>query len=665
MFSDWSLGKKIGTGFGVVLVLLVTVSVWSLSGIKGIVGNAEEVIQGNQLKAMIIQKEMDHLQWAGQVSDLLNDDEVTELTVETDPHRCGFGKWFYSEERKEAEAAVPGLDGILARLEEPHRRLHESALRIRKHYRPADLAMGGFLRDSKIAHLHWMNQVENAFIEGEKQFGVQKDPHLCGFGKWLYAEEAKTRCARDERFAAIWTRVEKEHRQLHRSAEAMEQLLADNDSFSAREFFTEKTEPAAAAVLAEIDSLLALNEEEVAGMEKAREIFVAETMPSLKEVRELLHEASDRVTGHVKTDEEMLHEAKATELAVTILSLFAVLLGMGLGFLITRSLVRVLRVVTENLRMGAEQVSVASGQVAQASQEMADGAGNQASSLEETSATLEEMAAMTKQNAQNAIEANQVTGKLKIMAEEGQEAIDRMTGAIEKIKDSADQTANIIKTIDEIAFQTNLLALNAAVEAARAGDAGKGFAVVAEEVRNLAQRSAGAARDTADLIDQSQNNSRDGVNVTREVAQVLEEIVSGIGKVSGLIDRVSTASEEQSKGVSEINTAVAQLDSVTQSNAANAEESASASEELSSQARELNEAVKILTRIVQGSLDRRNDPRTGGSSRGLPSASETGHHTEPVPGAPGAPRGPAAAGDRSFPTPQEVIPLEEGEMIEL
>lgn len=276
----------------------------------------------------------------------------------------------------------------------------------------------------------------------------------------------------------------------------------------------------------------------------------------------------------------------------------ALSLGLLIGFLVTRSITKPIGTVIGSLSQGAEQISSASGQVAQSSQQMAEGASDQASSLEEISSSLEEMAAMTKQNADNAKQANAMASGAREAAQKGSEVTRRMSLAIDKIKISSDQTAKIVKTIDEIAFQTNLLALNAAVEAARAGDAGKGFAVVAEEVRNLAQRSAEAAKNTATLIEDSQKNADNGVKVSSEVAEILNQIVASTHKVTQLNADVATGSDEQAQGIEQINIAVSQMDRVTQSNAANAEESASASEELSAQAKELNEMVSVLVQIV-------------------------------------------------------------------
>ena len=278
----------------------------------------------------------------------------------------------------------------------------------------------------------------------------------------------------------------------------------------------------------------------------------------------------------------------------------ALVIGVLLAFAITRSIIGPINRVISGLSSGAEQVTSASGQVASASQQMAQGASEQASSLEETSASLEEMASMTKQNADNANQANVVAKQAAQLAETGVESMKEMQQAIDRIKNSASETAKIIKTIDEIAFQTNLLALNAAVEAARAGEAGKGFAVVAEEVRNLARRSAEAAKTTADLIEGSQKNADAGVKVTAEVAKNLAGIKENAGKVATLIAEIAAASKEQSQGIDQVTTAVTEMDKVVQQNAANAEESASAAEELSSQAEEVNTMVGDLNTIVTG-----------------------------------------------------------------
>ncbi|MFW5784753.1 MAG: methyl-accepting chemotaxis protein [Chitinispirillaceae bacterium] len=278
----------------------------------------------------------------------------------------------------------------------------------------------------------------------------------------------------------------------------------------------------------------------------------------------------------------------------------AILIGVSLAVFITRGITGPVRVIIDGLKQGSEQVAAASNQVSSASQSMAEGASEQASSLEEISSSLEEMSSMTKQNAGNSRQAEGLMNESNELVSQGKNAMGRLSKAITDISDGANETAKIIKNIDEIAFQTNLLALNAAVEAARAGEAGKGFAVVAEEVRNLAQRAAEAAKDTAALIEKSKKNAENGVSLADETNKAIGSIAESAGKVAGLIQEVAAASNEQAQGIEQVNTAVAQLDQVTQSNAANAEESASASEELSAQAGSMNDIVKNLVHLVEG-----------------------------------------------------------------
>ncbi|MEN6385024.1 MAG: Cache 3/Cache 2 fusion domain-containing protein [Phycisphaerales bacterium] len=282
---------------------------------------------------------------------------------------------------------------------------------------------------------------------------------------------------------------------------------------------------------------------------------------------------------------------------ISVLSLFASIITW---WLISNGLVKKIITIINDLVNGAQQVASASQQVSSASQSLAEGATEQAATLEQTSSSLEEMSSMTNQNADNANQANTLAGQTSKAANNGANAMNRMSTAINDIQKSSDATAKIIKVIDEIAFQTNLLALNAAVEAARAGEAGKGFAVVAAEVRNLAIRSAEAAKNTTNMIEESVKNAKNGVNIASEVEKVLDEIVHSIEKTSDLVGEIAAASTEQAKGIEQVNTAVAQMDKVTQQNAANAEESASASEELNAQAEQMNVIVQQLVQLVGG-----------------------------------------------------------------
>jgi len=344
-----------------------------------------------------------------------------------------------------------------------------------------------------------------------------------------------------------------------------------------------------------------------------------------------------------------------------------VVVSILLAWMTTRSVVGPLDRIISGLEGGSKQTAGAAGQVSRSSQSLAHGASELASALGETISNVEETHAMTKQNAANAAQAKMLAAQAKASAEKGSAAMERMAAAIDDIKDSSAQTAKIIKTIDEIAFQTNLLALNAAVEAARAGEAGKGFAVVAEEVRTLAQRSAEAARSTANMIEASVRNSENGVQISREVEQTLQEIAVGSRKVDDLVGEIAAACHEQSQGVELISASIGQMDNVTQQAAANAQESASASEELSGQAAELRKMVQALETMVYGehtarAAARRLDREAAEFRADMPVAApwarpETKPAARPVP--PAVASEPAAVHLLRDANPENVIPLDD------
>ena len=298
----------------------------------------------------------------------------------------------------------------------------------------------------------------------------------------------------------------------------------------------------------------------------------------------------------------------------------------------------------QQVAIGADQVASASIQISTGGQSLSQGASEQASSLEEVSSSLQEMSSMTKQNTLNAKEAKGVADQARGSADKGVESMNRMSSAINQIKSSSAATAKIVKTIDEIAFQTNLLALNAAVEAARAGDAGRGFAVVAEEVRNLAMRSAEAAKNTANLIEEAVKNSENGVAINAEVLNNFQEIAEKTNKVSQVVAEIAAASDQQDQGISQLNKAVEQLNQLTQQNAANAEESASAAEEMSSQSEEMRSMVAGFKLTSSAEF-----------TKTLPADSQSGHPLQNS--------GPQRKGAKALsglqPDPRKVIPLDD------
>ncbi|MCC6490366.1 MAG: hypothetical protein IT364_22975, partial [Candidatus Hydrogenedentes bacterium] len=293
--------------------------------------------------------------------------------------------------------------------------------------------------------------------------------------------------------------------------------------------------------------------------------------------------------------------------AIFVFTLF--LEAILLGYVVTRSAVRPLSSIAAQLKNQASEVLTVSGEVQRASQSLAEAAAGQAAGLEETSATLQEISAQTQCNTSNATLASDKMDDVRKAADNGRDAMARMSNAIALVQSTSSSTAKIVRTIDEIAFQTNLLALNAAVEAARAGDAGKGFAVVAEEVRALASRSASAAKETGTLLADAQRNADNGVAVAAEVASILNVIAGSVGEVTQLIGEVSTAAREQALGIEQVNQTLDQMSRLTQDNAHNSDKAADASAILAEQSYNLSGLVADLTSLIVGSRAQGRDAR--------------------------------------------------------
>ena len=615
-WANLTVGKKIALGFGVVLTLLCIIVAWSYVGVGTIVGNAGRVISGNQLDSNLAQLEVDHLNWAKKLTELITDNDVSTLTVQTDHHKCAFGKWLYGKGRREAENLVPSLAPLLKKIETSHQALHETAIAIGSIYRSVDHRLGWFLREKKSDHLNWMHRIKDGLLDPDADhIDAQGDHRLCSLGKWLYSEETAEMKAGDKVLAGLVDALEAPHKSLHAGVIEINRLLGEGKRAAALAYFNKHTREKASRTIAVLDRIRDWHDGLIEIREDVQGIYAYDTIPVLAEVQKQLQAIRRETRHHIMTDQAMLAAARTTRGSISIIGAVAMAAGILLAFFIARGIISALKTVSTRMEEDAGRMAAVSQQISSASQSLADGASEQAASIEETSSSLEEMSSITRQNADNAGRAEILMKESTGIIHGANQAMDKMTLSMEDITQASEETSKIIKTIDEIAFQTNLLALNAAVEAARAGEAGAGFAVVADEVRNLAIRAADAARNTGDLIADTVSKVKNGADIVNRTNTAFDKVEESAEKVSALVAEIAAASGEQARGIEQINTAVSEMDKVTQQVAANAEESASTSIEMNAQAGQMNIVAEQLAAMVNGDTRKSDTPEAIGPTK--------------------------------------------------
>lgn len=625
-WKNLKLRWKFSIGFGSVVLLLVLLGCWSVYGISGIVNDAEEVIEGNKLKAEFTKKIVDHMNWAEKLNSLLTDSSIDAIDLQTDPHKCAFGKWLYGEQRHKAEELVPEIAPLLEQIEVAHTKLHNSAIKILEEYTSVDQNLGSFLREKELDHLKWTGSIMESILNGDKRIHVQDDPHKCGLGKWLYSAETLKKMENDPEFAEYVKSIVAPHSSLHQSVKTINAMLESGKPDLAKDYFLKETQGRAKEVLEKISDLIKWHDSKMASLRNSMKVYSTVTVPALNEVKQNLSKIIGVVSDNILTDEVMVAQAEKTRFVIITVSLIAVFIGILMAFIIARgiliplhaglnfvqqvskgdltasvdldrkdelgdlahgmeSMVEHLYGVVENVNAASESVASGSQELSATSETLSQGATEQAAAIEEISSSMEQMVANVSQSAENAMQTEKIAGESRTAAEKSGAAVSQTVGAMKSI-------AEKISIIEEIARQTNLLALNAAIEAARAGEHGKGFAVVAAEVRKLAERSGIAAGEISEL-------SSSSVEVAEQAGNMINQLLPEIVRTSELVQEISAAGQEQNSGLSQINHAIQDLDKTIQQNASASEEMASTSEELSGQGMQLQQIMSFF-KVAEG-----------------------------------------------------------------
>lgn len=642
IWKNLSIAKKLGAGFGVILILTTVISLVSTNGIGKVVHNANEVIDGNVMRGDIVTAEVAHLNWAKTISTFLSE-HGENLDVQFDDHLCNFGKWLYGDERKRAEAMVPSLAPLLKEIEVHHHDLHASAAEIKKEYRHADHSLPDFLSEMEIAHLKFVSEVDQIFLTHGASFDVESDPNQCDLGKWLNGEGARQAIHFDPQLKSLINDLRKPHADLHGSVANIQKIWRQDDPAAvaqAKEIYLSQTIPALHYVEKAIEAIDHRALANLAGYDKANEIYTGHTLPSLENVQKILIKIRAEISKNMMTDAAMLENASQTRKKVIVIALISIAIGVVIAVLIAKaiskplalgadfagqiaegdltstlkvegkdeigqlagalnSMVANLRQMMQDIGENSSQVATASEELSATSQQMAAGAEEMTSQAGTVAAAAEEIGVNMNTVSTTASMMNGKSDDIASSALEMSGNVNSVAAAIEEMTASIGEVAENSSSASNLAGRANELSSTSSEEMKKldqaAGDIGNVINLITEITEQTKLLSLNATIEAARAGEAGKGFAvvaNEVKDLARQTSEATDEIVGRIqamqSQTASVVDNINKMSKVN-RQVNEINTTIA----------AAIEEQSATTNEIARTINETSAAVSVVTENIQ------------------------------------------------------------------